>query len=270
MPADYVCHRSATRVPLDGRLTDPIWARAPRSPRFVDMVSGESGFFDTRAAAVWDDECLHVGFWSEEPFPEARVTERDGIVFSESDVELFIDGGDCYYELELNAANTVYEVLFVWQDAYRKGSRFDVPELDLLGPRVLSFAGNEDRQTPTFWKGTHPRGARWAFLAWDLPGLATAVHVDGTLNDRTVVSRGWTAHLALPWNGLGVLANGRALPPRDGDTWRMFFGRFEKLMAGGREIEPHPAWCWTPHGVFDTHLPEKWTRVIFTDRLPGV
>jgi hypothetical protein len=50
----------------------------------------------------------------------------------------------------------------------------------------------------------------------------------------------------------------------------MFFGRFEKLMAGGREIEPHPAWCWTPHGVFDTHLPEKWTRVIFTDRLPGV
>jgi hypothetical protein len=115
MPVDYVCHRSSRPVPVDGRLADPIWSRVPRSPRFVDMVSGEPGFFDTRAAAVWDDECLHVGFWCEEPFPDARVTERDGIVFAESDVELFIDGGDCYYELELNAANTVYEVLFVWK-----------------------------------------------------------------------------------------------------------------------------------------------------------
>ena len=47
----------------------------------------------------------------------------------------------------------------------------------------------------------------------------------------------------------------------------MFFGRFERLFAGGREIEPHPAWCWTPHGVFDTHLPEKWTAVTFTTQL---
>jgi hypothetical protein len=265
MSAEYTCHRSATPILLDGRLADPVWARAPRSPRFVDMVSGEPGFFDTRAAAVWDDEGLHVGFWSEEPFPEARVTKRDGIVFAESDVELFIDGGDCYYELELNAANTIYEVFFIWQDAYRKGGRFDVPEFDLLGRRALSFAGNEDRQTATFWGGTHPRGPRWAFLDWDLPGLQTAVHVDGTLNDRSVVSRGWTAHLVLPWHGLGWLANGQAIPPRHGDTWRMFFGRFEKLMAGGREIEPHPAWCWTAHGALDTHLPEKWTTVEFSD-----
>ena len=144
--ADYTCHRAGTPVPLDGRLSDPIWARAPRSPRFVDMVTGDPGFFDTRAAAVWDDECFHVGFWCEEPFPEAHVTERDGIVFAENDVEVFIDGGDCYYELELNAANTVYEVFFIWQDAYTKGSRFDVPAFDLVERRALSFGGNEDRQ----------------------------------------------------------------------------------------------------------------------------
>ena len=212
----YTCRRSPHLVPLDGRLTDPVWARVERSPRFVDMVTGDPGFFDTRAAAVWDDECLHVGFWCDEPFPEAHVTERDGIVFAENDVELFIDGGDCYYELELNAANTIYEVFFVWQDAYRRGGRFDVPAFDLVERRALSFAGNEDRQTSTFWRGTHPRGARWAFLDYDLPGLATSVHVDGRLNDRSSVSRGWTAHLALPWAGLGWLAAGRALPPGDG------------------------------------------------------
>ncbi len=263
-PAHYVCRRAPGRLPLDGGLSDPAWRGVEQSPRFVDMVTGEPGFFDTRAAALWDDECLHVGFWCEEPFPEAHVTERDGIVFAENDVEVFIDGGDGYYELELNAANTIYEVFFIWQDAYRRGGRFDIPEFDLVDRRALSFAGNEDRQVPTFWRGTHPRGPRWAFLDWDLPGLKTAVSVDGTLNDRSVVSRGWTAHLALPWVGLAHLANGRSLPPRDGDTWRMFFGRFERLMSGGREIEPHPAWCWNAHGVLDTHLPEKWTAVEFS------
>jgi hypothetical protein len=26
------------------------------------------------------------------------------------------------------------------------------------------------------------------------------------------------------------------------------------------------AWCWSPHGVYDTHMPEKFTPVVFRDR----
>jgi hypothetical protein len=62
------------------------------------------------------------------------------------------------------------------------------------------------------------------------------------------------------------LANRRSLPPRDGDTWRMFFGRFEALRAGGQEISPHPAWAWNSHGVYDTHRPECFTYVHFSER----
>jgi hypothetical protein len=96
--AHYTCHRTAGPGPLDGTAGGPAWDKAPRSPRFVDMVTGEPGYFDTRAAALWDDENLYVAFWVEEPFPEAHMTSRDGIVFAENDVEIFIDGGDCYYE----------------------------------------------------------------------------------------------------------------------------------------------------------------------------
>ena len=149
-------------------------------------------FEHTRAAALWDDEHLHIGFWIEEPFPEARVTARDGIVFAENDVELFIDGGDCYYELEIDAANTVYEVSSSGRTLYTRGGRFDVPEFDLVERRALSFAGDDDRQVHSFWQGTHPRGPRWASRDWDLPGLRTAVHVDGALNDRRISSAsGW-------------------------------------------------------------------------------
>ena len=264
--AHYRCHRTGSLGRLDGRADEPAWLRAPRSPRFVDMVTGEPGYFDTRAAALWDDNGLYVSFWVEEPFPGAHMTERDGIVFAENDVEIFIDGGDCYYELELNAANTVYEVLFIWQDAYTRGGRFDVPEFDLVERHALSFGGDYDRQARSFWRGTHPRGPRWAFRDWDLPGLQTAVHVDGKLNDRYFVSEGWSAQITLPWKGMAWLANGRSLPPRDGDVWRIFFGRFEKMTVGGVEVQPHPAWCWNKHGVMDTHIPESFTYVHFSDK----
>jgi transposase len=225
------------------------------------MVTGDPGYFDTRAAALWDDENLYVAFWIEEPFVEARLTERDSLIFNENDVEVFIDGGDCYYEFEINALGTVYEVFFIWQDAFH---RFDSPEFDLRSRRALSFGGNHDRDGLTFWRGTHPRGCRWAFLDWDFPGMKSAIQVDGKLNDRSVVDKGWTVELAFPWAGMKWLANGRPLPPRDGDVWRMFFGRFEKMIFGGEDAKPQPAWCWSKHGVYDTHLPERWTEVRFS------
>lgn len=269
MDQPYLCYRTAAAPQINGKLDKAVWQKAPRSPRFVDMVTGEPGFFDTRAAALWDDECLYVAFWVDEPFVEARQTERDSLVFLENDVEVFIDGGDCYYEFEINALGTIYEVFFIWQDAYKRGSRFDFPDFDLVGGKALSFAGDYDRSGATFWKGTHPRGARWAFREWDLAGLQSAVQVTGVLNDRSVVDQGWTVEVAFPWASMKHLAGGRPLPPREGDEWRIFFGRFEKLLSGGREIQPHPAWCWSPHGVFDTHLPDRWTRVVFSEQRVG-
>jgi hypothetical protein len=262
MNAEYICRRAASRPYLNGNLDHPSWRAAEKSPRFVDMVSGEPGFYDTRAAALWDDEFLYVAFWAEEPFVRASLTERDSLIFLENDLELFIDGGDCYYELEINALGTVYEVFFIWKDAFEK---FDASEWDLARRDVLSFAGNYDRDAETFWRGTHPRGARWAFLDWDFPGLQWAVHVDGAINDDSVVDRGWTVELAMPWAGMAPLANNRSLPPREGDTWRMFFGRFEKLKSSGAEIQPHPAWVWTPHKIYDTHRPEGFTTIEFSN-----
>jgi hypothetical protein len=268
--APYTCYRTRHPIRVDGDVTKLAWQDAPRSPRFGDMVTGEPGYFDTRAAALWDDEDFYVAFWAEEPYVEAALTQRDSMVFNENDLELFIDGRDCYYEFEINALGTIYEVFFIWQDAYRRGSRYDTPEFDLLGQRALSFGGNDDRAGRSFWWGTHPRKCRWAFLDWDFPGMRSAVRVQGVINDRSVVDKGWTVELAFPWSGMGWLANGRSLPPKDGDTWRMFFGRFEKLSHGGIEVQPHPAWCWSPHGVYDTHLPERWTRVRFsTSEVPS-
>jgi hypothetical protein len=260
---DYRAHKINTPITINGDLTKSVWQNANWSPRFVDMVTGQPGLYNTQTAILWNDTHLYIAFQLEEPFVTAALTERDSIIFLENDVEVFIDGGDCYYELELNAANTVYEVFFIWKDAYQKGGKFDTPQFDVHHPQAYTFGGDYDRSGPTFWKGTHPRGIRWAFTHFDMPGLETAVQVDGTLNDNSDIDRGWSAEIAIPWSSLGLLANGRSLPPTPGDVWTMFLGRFQQIFAGGKEIQPHPAMALNSHGVYDTHLPDKWSKVEF-------
>jgi len=251
---DSLVHYEANRVErsfaIDGDLGKEPWRSAVRSPRFVDLVSGAPALLDTRIAALWDDERLYVGFWVEEPRVRARLTERDSFLWTENDVEVFVGGDDCYYELQVNALGTVYEVLYVWQDAYRATDRFRDAGLDLATRNVDVLGGFQDAGR----HGRHPRGKRWAFMDWDLPGLRAAVRVNGTLNDDSDVDRGWTAEIALPWSGLAPLFT-RPWPPRDGDVLRLDFSRFEHLEAGGRPLSPAAGWALNPHGVYDSHIP---------------
>jgi hypothetical protein len=263
--AHYTCHRTPHRFAIDGRLDKPAWREAPKSHRFVDLVSGVPGFLETRLASLWDDENLYVAFWVREPDVRARLAERDSHVWTENDVEVFIGGEDCYYEFEINARGTIYEVFYIWQDALKKGSRFDLPEFDLRERRVDVLGGFQDGMR----YGKHPRGRRWAFMDWDLPGLRAAVQVQGTLNDASDADEGWTAEIAFPWRGLEHLAGRRPVPPRDGDVWRMDFSRFELLENGGAAVEPHPGWALNKHGVYDSHIPECFSFVHFSGLRAG-
>ncbi|MFM9910545.1 MAG: carbohydrate-binding family 9-like protein [Chitinophagaceae bacterium] len=261
--SDYKAKKITTSIVIDGNIKKEVWQNAQWSHRFVDMVTADLGMYNTQTAILWNDTHLYIAFIAEEPFVEATQTERDSIVFLENDLEVFIDGGDCYYELEVNSANTVYEVFFIWKDAFTKGSKFDIPQFDVHHINAYTFGGDYDRTGATFWKGNHPRGIRWAFTNYDLPGLQTSVQIEGTLNDNSDIDKGWSLEIAIPWSSLGLLANGRSVPPANGDTWTMFLGRFQKLMTGGKEVQPHPATALNSHGIYDTHLPDKWSKIEF-------
>ena len=253
----YTAYRMRAPIKVDGVLNETGWQAAPRSSRFVDLISGQPTLYDTRAALLWDDQQLYVGYWVEEPNVAATLTERDSPIYKNNDVELFIAGKDSYYEFEINAFNTIYEVFFVWEEAYEKGGFASVPELARTNPKVRPFNGVGFK--------THPRGRRVGSWAWDFPGLKTAVHIDGTLNQDKDKDRGWTVELALPWPGMKWLAqaDGRSLPPKAGDVWRMDFSRFNQYKA------PAPAkdsggWAWSSHGVWDSHVPECFTYIHFS------
>ena len=78
------------------------------------------------------------------------------------------------------------------------------------------------------------------------------------------MSRGWTVELAFPWAGMKWLANGRSLPPKDGDVWRLFFARYEQMNFGGNEV--HAGWSWDKIGDIDNHAPERWTPIRYSEK----
>lgn len=253
--ARYTAFRVTEPVRIDGRLDEAGWQRAPQSPRFIDIISGARTIHDTRAALLWDDQNLYIAYRIEEPFVRAKYTNYNDPIYYDNDVEFFIAGRDAYYEFELNAFNTCYEVFFIWQDAYERGGFAQAPEF--ARPALKPFNG--------VGFTNHPRGGRLGNFQWTYPGRKSAVHIDGTVNKDDDRDRGWTVELAFPWKGLAWLAKAeqRPLPPHDGDVWRMDFSRFNTYKA------PAPArdsggWVWTRHGVWDSHIPECFAHVQFS------
>lgn len=252
----YIAYRTAAKPCIDGRLDDPAWQNAPRSPRFRDLISGGETTHDTRAALLWDEEYLYVAYWIEEPNLQATLTEQDALIYENNDVELFIAGRDAYYEFEINSFGTIYEVFFIWEASYKSTGYDTIAELSLEQPGSKPFNGVGY---------AHPRGPRIGFFQWDFPGLQHAVFLDGTINDDRDQDRGWTVELALPWSGMSLLALGdnRSLPPQDQDIWRMDFSRFNQYKEGPPS-DDSGGWVWSPHGVWDSHVPECFTYIHFS------
>ena len=259
-PATYTSYRAMGSIRIDGKLDEPDWQHAPLSTPYVDIVTGKPAWYDTRVSILWDDKYLYFGIRAEERDVRATLTEHDSPIYDDNDLEIFIAGKDAYYEYEMNALNTVYDVFWIWQDMYFQGSPYKVPEWDLKGRKIMVLDGVGGH--------VHPRGKRNGYIDYDFPGLLHAVHVDGTLNDHRDIDRGWTAEVAFPWEGLKWLADGRSLPPKQGDVWRIDCSRFEHFDRDGRLVENCAGWTWNRHGYYDSHIPETFTYVRFARHNP--
>ena len=191
------------------------------------------------------------------PALEAFITERDGPVYRDKDFELFIAGRDAYWELEVNARNTLYDVFWIWRDALGPDKRYNPSDWDASTRRIMTLRGIGEH--------VHPRGERIGFIDADMPETRTAVSLEGTCNTDTDIDRGWTLEIIIPWKALEALRDNRALPPRPGDIWRMNLSRFATRDRSGKLLPSlRPAgWPLTRHGIFDSHMPERFAVVRF-------
>ena len=241
-PRHTICHKAAMRLTIDGRLDEPSWRAAPWSDPFIDIDGERRPPLATRVKMLWDDEFFYVGADLEEPHLWGTLKVRDSVIFQDNDFEVFIDpDGDThqYFELEINALNTVWDLLLV--QPYRDG-----------GPAVH---------------------------AWDIPGLRTGVDLRGTINRSTDRDEGWSVEVAIPWTALREGTERRTPPQAGDQwrvnfsrvQWQLDASQgayTKRLDAKTGKPFPEDNWVWSPQGAINMHMPERWGIVQFADA-PG-
>jgi hypothetical protein len=243
-PRTYICYRAASPVVVDGEIDEPVWDKVPWSDAFVDIEgpAKPKPRFRTMVKMLWDDANFYVAAYLEEPNLWATLTRRDAIIFQDNDFEIFIDpDGDThnYYELEMNALNTVWDLFLV--RPYRDG-----------GP---------------------------AIHAWDIQGLQTAVKLNGTLNNPGDKDKGWFIEIALPWEILKEAAIPKSAPKAGDRWRVNFSrveyrlnakdGVYAKAADAAGKPLPEDNWVWSPMGLVNIHYPEMWGFVQFSGRVAG-
>jgi len=244
-PEKYICYRAAGPVQVDGNLDEEVWSKVSWSDSFVDIEGSlrPKPRFRTMVKMIWDSDYFYLGAYLEEPDVWATLTKRDSIIFQDNDFEIFIDpDGDThnYYELEMNALNTVWDLFLV--KPYRDG-----------GP---------------------------AIHAWDIQGLKTAVKVNGTVNNPGDKDKGWFVEIAMPWEILKEANAAKSLPkPGDQWRVNFSRVEYRINVENGQYVKAKdPAtgkllaednWVWSPQGVINIHYPEMWGYVQFSGKTAG-
>ncbi len=247
-PPTYVCQKAGADMVIDGKADEQAWQAAmPLSP--LRDIEGPAIPKRTTVKMLWDDEYLYVYADMQEAHLWATLTERDSVIYRDPDFEVFIDpDGDTknYVEIEINALNTVWDLLLT--EPYRSGNL--------------------------------------ALHDWNIPKLKHAVNLRGSLNNPADTDDGWSVEMAIPWASItGHSNHPRTVhPPAPGTTLRMNFsqvnwqvqadktsphGYAKKTNEQGAPL-PESNHVWAATGEINIHMPEKWGYVRLSDKPAGV
>ena len=234
VPRSYVCYRASETIHVDGDLEKPVWQAATWTEAFEDhqAPNAPAPWKLTKAAMLWDDEALYFAARLHEDNVWATITERDTVIYHDNDFEVFLDvdgRGQNYYELEVNALNTVW---------------------DMFHPKEY-----------------HRRSC--LVTAYDIDGLETAVLVQGTLNDSSDTDEGWTVEIKWPWSAITGHIPRDHIPPMSGQMIRVNFSRVQYPTLDGEARRKLGSrcedWIWNSTNCGDLHIPETWGRVFFSE-----
>ncbi len=243
-PRQYIGYQVSGPINIDGKLTESSWDNVPWSEDFVDIEGDKKPVpsFKTRFKIVWDTQYVYFAAQLEEPHIWATLKDHDAIIFHDNDFEIFLDpDGDThnYFEIEVNAFNTIFD-LFLTR-AYRSG-----------GLPVVN---------------------------WNARNLLSAVSVNGSLNNPGDRDKNWSVEMAIPFSSLNLLLKSGV--PKNLETWRVNFSRVQwqtdisngvykkKIDTVTNRPYAENNWVWTPQGVVNMHLPERWGYLHFTTQKPG-
>lgn len=211
---------------MDGKLDEEIWRRI--APMHLQPF-GQADKQTTWVKAFLTDDHLIIGAHLDDKNVWGTLKNRDDETWKEEVLEFFLDpngDGKEYLELQVTPRNTVFDAKF----AERLGTTKQ--------PRDAQI--NEAK-------------------AWNLEGLETAVHVEGTLDNTSDEDQFWSVELKLPLAQIPGLAGKK---PNVNDVWAMNFYRFDRPKEG---VTFAYAWSTGPRGDF--HQVDKFGEAKITTPL---
>ena len=198
----YHCQHILREIELTGKLDDALWEGA--DPIYLnDVLTGKPGRFQTEVRALYSENFLYIGFRCEDDYCWGTITDRDGPIWSEECVEVFINPANVphqYYELNVSPRNVIYDVCVLTNRTARR-----------------------------------PNGTIIPLPSLNLENMKTASWIDGELN-RPKGAKGWRAEYAIPLADVWGSPNN---PPEKGDFWRVNFYRIDSPAKESRE---HYSW----------------------------
>ncbi len=243
-PKHYICYSTENPIEIDGVLTEQDWKNASWSDAFMDILGpkAEQPYFETRVKMLWDSAYFYFGATLEETHVWGTLTERDAIIYFDTDFEIFLDpDGDNhnYMELEINALNTLFDLFL--KRPYRDTTKVDIQ--------------------------------------WDMPGVLSVVHINGSLNDPSDLDKSWSVEIAIPWEDMMEHLPGNR-KPLDQEQWRINFsrvhwetdiidGKYVKKKNKDGKLQRELNWVWSPQWAVNMHQPEFWGYVQFCDAAIG-
>jgi len=115
IPSDIAISRVTSPPRIDGILDDECWKQATKVTMFLDTYSGKPVSEQTIAYLGYDDENFYFAFVCQESQMNklvANIKDRDGRVWEDDCIEIFIDPGlfpGRYYHFVVNSIGTQYD-----------------------------------------------------------------------------------------------------------------------------------------------------------------
>jgi hypothetical protein len=154
-----------SEMTLDGMLNEEIWKISEMVVLKVNRTGDPVNDFSqqTRVRSCYDSSTLYISFECNDVDIWSRYDSHDQHLWQEEAVEVFIDTDlepDTYVEIEVSPRNVVF-------DSY------------IVDPINIDIAATKK---------------------FDLPGMRTAVFVDGTLDNRNDEDKQWIVEIAIPFD----------------------------------------------------------------------
>jgi hypothetical protein len=236
-PLTYIANKTSETITIDGEMDEESWKKAIWSTNFIDIEGTKEPTYKTNVKMIWDESYLYFFSEIKEPHFCANLKQKYTIIFYNNDFEIFIDpDGDThnYYELELNAFNTVWD-LFLSKPYRNNGYILD---------------------------------------GWDFKGIKTAIHINGTLNDPSDIDEGWSVEIAIPWSFTTEPGGKTKVPENDfwrinfsrvNWSFSLENGKYSRKKDATGKFLHENNWVWSPQGVINMHEPEHWGYVYFAN-----